>query len=96
MVERCPNLNFRPIGDVVLKGKTESLALYSPVSDAEAQSALHQAYLRAYELLQAGNPEAAACFAQLARHYPDDPLVRFHHQRVAAGLLTSHVVMEDK
>jgi len=96
VVKRCPDLFFRPIGDIVLKGKTEAVTLYSPVSDEDAKSDLAKAYAASYELLKLGTPDAADAVRALYKQYPDDPIAAFHHARVEKGLVTTLVVMEDK
>ncbi len=96
VVRRCPDLFFRPIGDIVLKGKTEPVTLYSPVSDEDAKSELARAYAASYELLKLGMPAAADAVRALHKQYPDDPIAAFHHARVEKGLVTTLVVMEDK
>lgn len=96
VVKRCPNLFFRPIGDIVLKGKTEAVTLYSPVSEEDARSELAKAYAASYELLKLGTPEAADAVRALHKQYPDDPITSFHHARVEKGTVTNLVVMEDK
>lgn len=96
VVKRCPDLFFRPIGDIVLKGKTEPVTLYNPISDADAKSELTKAYAASYELLKLGTPSAADAVRALHKQYPDDPITAFHHARVEKGLVTNLVVMEDK
>jgi class 3 adenylate cyclase/CHASE2 domain-containing sensor protein len=96
VVKRCPELFFRPIGDIVLKGKTEAVTLYSPMSDADAKSDLMRAYAASYELLKLGEPSAADAVRALYKQYPDDPITAFHHARVEKGTVSSLVVMEDK
>lgn len=96
VVKRCPDLFFRPIGDIVLKGKTEAVTLYNPISDADARSELNKAYAASYELLKLGTPSAADAVRALYKQYPDDPIAAFHHARVEKGLVTNVVVMEDK
>lgn len=96
VVKRCPDLFFRPIGDIVLKGKTEAVTLYSPMSDEDARSDLTKAYAASYELLKLGTPSAADAVRALHKQYPDDPITAFHHARVEKGLVTNLVVMEDK
>lgn len=96
VVDACPNLTFRPIGDVVLKGKVTGVGLYNPVTDEQAASELHRRYLAAYALLQNEDPGAPDAVRALFADFPDEPLVRFHFERVQAGLNTNRVVMEDK
>lgn len=97
IVAACPNLAFICIGEVVLKGKHQATALYVPVSDSDAdKQRFHAEYTAAYRLLQAGEPEACGAFERLCADYPAEALVAFHADRIAAGLLTTRMVMEDK
>ena len=96
VIDECPDLKFRPVGDVVLKGKLSGVGLYNPVTDEQAASELYRRYVDVYELLKNADPRAPDVVRQLHTDYPDDPLVCFHYERVQAGLNTNCVVMEDK
>lgn len=96
VIEACPDLKFRPVGDVVLKGKLTGVELYNPVTDEQAASELYRRYLDVYAQLKNADLHAPDAVRQLHADYPDDPLVRFHYERVQAGLNTNRVVMEDK
>lgn len=96
VVAQCPDLHFRPIGNVILKGKLTGVELYNPVTDEEAAAPLYSRYMAAYALLKTQDPGAADAVRQLHRDYPDDALIRFHFERVESGLNTNLVVMEDK
>ncbi|MEY3202349.1 MAG: hypothetical protein RIR70_1899 [Pseudomonadota bacterium] len=96
VVAQCPGIGFRPVGEVVLKGKTQAIMLYTPVAPDEARSDFFVAYQAAFKLLEAHNPEALPALQALARARPDDVLVRFHLSRVEAGEITSRVILDDK
>ena len=99
IVDRCPGLAFLPIGDVVLKGKQNAVTLYSPVSDAQQASGYAKDYVAAYALLtndKASQQEIQHQFSELLLHYPEEPLARFHVDRIAQGLVSTKIVMEDK
>lgn len=89
-------VKYLPIGDVVLKGKTQAVRLFNPVSDDKAASSFFTDYLAAFELLHAQDQSAGHAFDALKVHYPDEPLVDFHRERLQRGLCTARVVMEDK
>lgn len=95
-VAACPNLKFRPIGDVVLKGKTKPVGLFSPVSEADAATNVTADYMAAYELLRAENPQGIDAFKALAATYPDDAIIAYHGRRIAAGATSTLIVLEDK
>ncbi len=94
-VALCPNIRFRPIGDVVLKGKVQAVTLYSPALD-DADQALYDDYLVAFDLLRKEDPSAVDAMNLLAGKYPDDSIIKFHLGRIAKGLVSARVVMEDK
>ena len=95
-VSQCKNQKFRTIGDVVLKGKTEPVTLYSPVTDLQAESVLYRWYQTTYQLLKNEDPSAANAVREMHKAHSDDPLVHFHFERVESGLATALIVMEDK
>lgn len=94
-VQLCPSLNFRQIGDIVLKGKTSPTALYSPISETE-DPALITGYASAYALLTTEAVGAEKAFRGLAAIYPEDPIVQFHVARMDNGIVSARVVMDDK
>lgn len=95
VVRRCPDLRFRPIGDIVLKGKLQAVTLYAPVPD-NADPVLIADYSAAFELLRAEDAAAVERLRDLGRRYPDDPIIAFHLGRIAGGHLSAQVIMEDK
>ena len=96
IVDECPTVKFRPIGDVVLKGKNEAVTLYNPVTDEYAASPAYADYMDVYALLKAEDPKGSDAVRALKARYPDDALIDFHLGRVESGLCTARVVMEDK
>ena len=95
-VEQCGERDFRPVGSLVLKGKTESVEVFEPIPEEVVDSPKTAEYSRAFELLGSGSTEARAAFSGLAEKYPDDGLIRFHAKRLMAGEATSLIVMEEK
>lgn len=95
-VAQCPGFVGRPCGELVLKGKTEAVATYEPLTAEQAAQPQTAAYLAAYHLMAARAPQAREAFGQLAARYPDDPLVQFHARRLATGELGATVVMGSK
>ncbi len=74
------NFRGRPVGDLVLRGRTEPLRAFEPL-DRGRQRRRHPTGFR----LEAGDPGALAVFAaQLGRH-PDDQLASFHLKRLLNG-----------
>ncbi|WP_291716425.1 CHASE2 domain-containing protein [Magnetospirillum sp. 64-120] len=88
-VAGCPDFHGRPVGELVLKGKTEAILTYEPLPPDDERPA----YLAAYEKMAAGNPAAIEDFAALA---PTDPLAAFHLKRLQAGESGTRVVLSEK
>ena len=69
------------------------MTAYLPEPPGQLQAELHQRYLAAYQSLSDGDPRAVQAFAELAQAYPDDTLVRLHHER---GELGTTLVIREK
>ena len=90
---------LRPVGDLVLKGKTQALAVYEPITDATGQplQARDADYDAAYALLEGDDLLAARqAFAALHEARPEDGLVGFRYARLAAGASGVRIVMQEK
>lgn len=93
----CPNVQVRPVGQLVLKGKTSALGVYEPfVAELARHYAPLDEYRAAFAALQEKRPAAHALFERLAAAYPDDPLVALHRRRLAAGEQGDLIVMHEK
>jgi adenylate cyclase len=93
----------RPVGRVLLQGKRQALAVFEPLStsgadaeEADAQRAPLPDYLLAFEAMQNQQAGALDLFAQLARAWPHDPLVRLHHGRLLSGEWGDHITLREK
>jgi len=86
----CPQAKVRPLGRLMLQGRSEALMAYTPV---EAED---DGYAAAYALLAAGDEGALAAFTELAALRPEDALVRLHLARLRAGARDDLVVLEGK
>jgi adenylate cyclase len=83
VIERAPGLKVRPVGDLLLRGRTEPLRAYEPLhSNVGATS---DAYAAAFDKMAAGDLGAMAAFAALVGATPDDPLANFHLRRLLNG-----------
>jgi adenylate cyclase len=92
----CPDHFFRPVGGLVLKGKTESIEAFEPITEAESKSPRVLHYNKAFEHLSREAEDTAELFAALKAQYPDDPLVNLHYNRIMAGTLSSTIVLAEK
>lgn len=85
VLAQCPDMSARPIGTLLLKGKTVGIEAFEPLPDQVADSPRIEAYRRAFQQLATDPAAARDAFRQLARRFPDDPLIAFHHQRLNRG-----------
>ncbi len=96
VVDKAPEQQFRPVGDVVLKGKIDAVTLYNPVSEDEVTSGLLAGYLAAYNVMVAGESGALSAFRDFEKAHVKDPLALFHISRLESGIIGPRIVMEDK
>lgn len=83
VVESCPDLHFRPIGELVLKGKTEVLKIYEPLKNSFTYMVTYE---EAYKALESGREECALeAFTKIISQERSDVLVEFHINRLKRG-----------
>jgi adenylate cyclase len=92
----CKEIAVRYIGNIVLKGKTESLPVGQPVSEDDPAFAWVEKYNAAYSVLEKRDPGAVQAFAELAQLAPDDPLVNLHRKRLQNGETGTEIVLDEK
>lgn len=108
VIRACADsIPHRPIGRLLLQGKSRPVPVFEPFdpTSAERNDAPLDAYLPAYEAMVRetttppadGTPSPALqAFSRLAAHFPDDPLVRLHHQRLTRGEHGDLIVLDGK
>jgi adenylate cyclase len=84
----------RPVGDLMLRGRSNVLKAYEPVAVEYHNSPAMQDYLAAFAQLEAGDPSARASFAALVAAQPDDPLSNFHLKRLLNGATSIRIELE--
>jgi class 3 adenylate cyclase len=93
---RCPEIAFRPVGDIILKGKTEPLRLMEPLDEARAKTDHTRAYMAAYALLEQEDPQAAQAWEDLYQMDPSDQLVAWRLEEIRSGNYATQVEMHEK
>ncbi len=83
VIERAPELNVRPVGDLLLRGRIDPLRAFEPMQ--AAPDATTFAYTAAFDRMAANDAGARAAFAGLLGATPDDPLANFHLRRLLNG-----------
>jgi adenylate cyclase len=95
----CTGVVTRPVGRLVLKGKTEPLMVFQPIHNGlEVPGAPLEdpEYAAAYALLSQDQAAARTAFDQLALERPEDPLVKLHLQRLQENQTGDLIVMSEK
>ena len=93
VMNACPAVLARPIGSLMLKGKSQPVMVFEPLDPATQADA---DYLEAFELLRGDGKDALTAFEQLAAHRPADQLVAMHLARLRAGYTGDLIVLERK
>lgn len=84
----------RPVGDLMLRGRTEYLRVYEPLTPQEYEEPETAAYLQAFAKLEASDPAALSAFAALVGIRPSDQLASFHLKRLLNGATGVQIVLQ--
>ena len=94
LADKVQGFRGRPIGDLILRGKTEPLRAFEPLGLAQYDDPATKSYLDAFTKLEAGDPNALAAFAAHVGKRPKDQLASFHLKRLLNGATGARVVMD--
>ncbi len=75
----------RPVGDLVLRGRSEPLRAFEPLTTADFDAPATTQYAHAFAKLESGDATAMPAFAALVGMHADDPLAGFHLKRLLNG-----------
>jgi adenylate cyclase len=75
----------RPVGDLVLRGKTKALRAFEPLSEEVYAHPATASYAEAFAKIEKGDPGATTAFAALMGMRANDGLVNFHLKRLLNG-----------
>jgi adenylate cyclase len=82
---RAEGFRGRPVGDLLLRGKTKPLRAFEPLSAKACADPTIAGYAAAFEKIENGDPAATSAFAALMGLKADDALVSFHLKRLLNG-----------
>jgi adenylate cyclase len=85
LAEKVAGFRGRPVGDLVLRGKTEALRAFEPLPVEQHENAAAKVYSEAFAKLEANDPTALAAFASHVGQQPQDHLASFHLKRLLNG-----------
>lgn len=95
----CPDAAARPVGLLVMKGKTAPLQVFEPIFRKEKNAAAQprdDAYEQAFSFLRDHDARAMDAFKKLVSERPEDPLAAFHLKRLQAGERGDTIHFEEK
>ncbi len=94
VASRVPGFTGRPVGDLLLRGRSEKLRAWEPLTAADHADPATRAYLDAFAKLEAADPDATPAFAALLGQRRGDPLISFHLKRLLNGGRDARIVLE--
>jgi adenylate cyclase len=94
LAKQVENFQGRPVGDLVLRGKTEALRAFEPLRPDQYDSPATRSYLEAFAKLEANDTSAVAAFAAHLGKEPGDQLASFHLKRLLNGATGTRIAMD--
>jgi adenylate cyclase len=94
LAAKVADFKGRPVGDLVLRGKTEALRTYEPLRDEQFNASATASYLEAFAKLEKSDSGALAAFAAHVGTQPDDRVANFHLKRLLNGQTGIRIVMD--
>jgi class 3 adenylate cyclase len=84
----------RPVGDLMLRGRSEPLRAYEPLAAAVSDDPATAQYCDAFAKLEAGDTAAMPAFAALVGLHAGDALAGFHLRRLLNGAKGARIQLE--
>jgi adenylate cyclase len=75
----------RPIGDLMLRGRSEPLRAYEPLHSMDLEGSETTQYAEAFVKLEKGDAAAMPAFAAIVGQHADDALAGYHLRRLLTG-----------
>lgn len=94
VASRVAGFRGRPIGDLVLRGRSEPFRAFEAISPEEYDESAISSYLRAFTMLEQNDPGATGAFAAQLSARADDPLASFHLKRLLNGVRSTLIQTE--
>jgi adenylate cyclase len=94
LADKVDDFRGRPIGDLVLRGKSEALRAYEPLRLEQHEGRAAKSYLAAFARLEAGDSGAISAFASHVGKQPQDGLASFHLKRLLNGATGIRIALE--
>jgi adenylate cyclase len=94
LAERVEGFRGRPVGDLVLRGRSDPLRTFEPLTEERYRDAVTRRYLEAFAKVEKDDPGAIAAFAALVGERADDLLAGFHLKRLLNGATGTRIPMD--
>jgi adenylate cyclase len=94
LADRVANFRGRPVGDLILRGRTESIRAFEPFQVGRCNEPVAESYQKAFAFLEAADPCAMAAFAAHVGNYPSDQLASFHLKRLLSGTYGGKIALD--
>jgi class 3 adenylate cyclase len=85
IAEAAENFRGRPVGELTLRGRSEPLRAFEPLTPAQFAAPETALYSKAFAKMEAGDAAAMPAFAALVGMHADDSLAGFHLKRLLNG-----------
>ena len=85
VAEAAENFQGRPVGELMLRGRSEPLRAFEPLPPAKFAAPEAALYSEAFAKMEAGDVAAMPAFAALVGMHADDSLAGFHLKRLLNG-----------
>jgi adenylate cyclase len=94
LAEKVSDFRGRPIGDLMLRGRTETMRALEPLRVERCDEPATKDYIDAFAKLEASDPGAIAAFASHIGKHPQDQLASFHLKRLLNGATGTRIALE--
>ncbi|HET9718170.1 MAG TPA: adenylate/guanylate cyclase domain-containing protein [Pseudolabrys sp.] len=94
LAKQVKDFRGRPIGDLVLRGRSEPMRAFEPSRVERYESPATKSYLEAFAKLESDDPTAMAAFAAHVGSYPSDQLASFHLRKLLEGKKGTQIVLQ--
>lgn len=85
VAETAENFQGRPVGELMLRGRSEPLRAFEPLPPAKFEAPETALYSEAFAKMEAGDAAAMPAFAALVGMHAGDSLAGFHLKRLLNG-----------
>jgi adenylate cyclase len=94
LATKAEDFRGRLIGDLVLRGKSESLRAFEPQQASQYEDPSTKSYLEAFAKLERADPSAMAAFAAHVGKWAEDQLASFHLKRLLNGAKGTRIALD--